>query len=119
MAETPDQTRREIEATRLRIAEAAEELEERIKKTAQWRTLIGKYPLESMAIAFALGAMVGSGIVFRAAGRAVRTLRPAEKPESRGGAITSFIRPVIVSLVTARLIDYMRRETSAANNPSS
>jgi len=109
MAQTPDETRREIEETRFRIAEAAEELEERIEETTDWRKLVSKYPLESFAAALGIGLIV-SGVLFRSIGRprAAGTARVAGAGIS---GVLSWVRPIITPVITARLVDYMRRRS--------
>ncbi len=104
MAEAPDQTRREIEETRQRIARAAEELEERIERTTNWRKLVADYPIESVAVVAAAGFVV-SALILPGIIAAVR--RPTR--ERPGGGLLSWIRPIVVPIVTARIIDYMRK----------
>lgn len=107
MAETPDQTRREIEETRLRIAEATEELEERLQETTDWRKFIGRYPLESFAVALGVGFIVGAGLLFGLRGR----LRTTGRVVATGGRALNWVRPIITPVITARLVDYMRKRS--------
>lgn len=106
MAEAPNQTRKEIERTRLRIAAATEELEERIKETADWQQLVRRYPLASAGIVMVIGFTLGSGLLFRPF-RRIRV--PGSPQEYRRTRLFSLLRPIITSVVTARIIDYMRK----------
>ncbi|MHB8840357.1 MAG: hypothetical protein ACYC56_00985 [Candidatus Aquicultor sp.] len=114
MAETPEQTRREIEETRMRIAEATEELEERIQSASDWRRIVHNYPLESAAGALVAGFLLSSLLVpgvingFRAIGRRQET----PQVQSRRAGILGFIRPFVTPIITARMLDYMRRRAA-------
>lgn len=106
MAEAPNQTRKEIEKTRLRIAAATEELEERIKETTDWQQLVRSYPLISSGIVMAIGFILGSGIIFRIF-RRKRVWGPSQ--EHRRIKWLGLIRPIVTPIITARIIDYMRK----------
>ncbi len=103
MAEPPDQTRREIEETRQRIAQAAEELEGRIERTTNWRKLVADYPIESVAVVTAAGFVVSALIL----PGIIATIRKSVSGQ-RGRGLLNWIRPIVVPVVTARIIDYMR-----------
>jgi hypothetical protein len=117
MAETPDETRREIEDTRLRIAEAAEELEERFQRTTDWRHIVDEYPLEVTLGAFGIGFVLGSGLIFKALGAAFGVVRggggrvpqagigQAQAPA--GAGLLNFIQPIVTPLITAKALDYL------------
>ncbi|MBE0449118.1 MAG: hypothetical protein IBX64_13680 [Actinobacteria bacterium] len=107
MAETPDQTRREIEETRLRIAKAAGELEERLEETTNWRKVVGRYPLESFAIALGVGFVLGTGLLFRLPGR----LRTTGRAVSAGAGALNWVRPIITPVITSVITNYMRRRS--------
>ncbi|MCL6472387.1 MAG: hypothetical protein K6T91_06195 [Firmicutes bacterium] len=105
MAESPDETRREIEATRQRIAEAAGELEERFQEATNWRKIVANYPLESTAVALVSGFILSS-LILPGVFAAVRSSR--ERVTHREFRILDWIRPIVVPVVAARIIDYMR-----------
>lgn len=115
MAETPEQTRREIEETRMKIAEATEELEERIQQASDWKRVVHNYPFESavgaLAAGFILSSLLVPGIIngLRSIGR--RREQP-ERTRSRGLRILGLIRPLVTPIITARVLDYMRRRAS-------
>ncbi len=117
MAETPEQTRREIEETRMRIAEATEELEERIQNASDWRRIVHNYPLESAAGALVAGFLLSSLLVpgvingIRAIGRRQET-QETPRAQSRSAGILGFIRPFVTPIITARVLDYMRRRAA-------
>lgn len=116
MAETPDETRREIEDTRLRIAEAAEELEERFQRTTDWQRIVDEYPLEVTLGAFGVGFILGSGLIFKVLGAAFGVVRgggggqqarngQAQAPA--GSGLLNFIQPIVTPLITAKALDYL------------
>ncbi|HZD60993.1 MAG TPA: hypothetical protein VE439_11165 [Anaerolineae bacterium] len=107
MAQTPDETRREIEETRLRIAEAVEELEERIEETTNWRKVVNRYPYESVAVALGVGFILGAGLLFRLP----RTLRTTGRAASAGAGALRFLRPIITPVITSAVTSYVRRRT--------
>lgn len=107
MAQTPDQTRREIEETRIKIAEAAEELEERFEETTDWKKLVGKYPFESVAIALGVGFIISAGILSRVPG-GLRTTRRALSAQS---GIASWARPMLTPIITRQVLSYISRRS--------
>lgn len=116
MAETPDQTRREIEETRLKIAEAADELEERFKQTTDWKRTVNDYPIETVLAALGIGIILGSGVIFRAvgslfsSGRAQGQPATGYPPSGFGGGIRGWIQPVLTPVLTAVIMRYVRGE---------
>jgi len=105
MAQTPDQTQREIEETRARIAEAAEELEERLGEATNWQKLISRYPLESVAIVFGVAFILSAGLFSRFS----RGPRAAEQVVEAGTSTINWARPVITSTLSALATNYIRR----------
>lgn len=108
MAEAPNQTRREIERTRLRIAAATEELEERIKETTDWQQLVRRYPLISTGIVMIAGFALGSGLLFRPF-RRIRMRGFSQ--DHRSNLLLGLLRPIVTSVLTTRLVDYMRKRS--------
>lgn len=105
MAQTPDQTQREIEETRARIAEAAEELEERLDEATDWKKLVSRYPLESVAIVFGVAFILSAGLVSRFS----RGPRATEQVVEAGASTINLARPVITSALSALATNYIRR----------
>lgn len=116
MAETPDQTRREIEETRQKITEAAEELEERFEETTDWRKLVARYPMESFLAVLGVGFIIGSTILSRRPRRirvrgTERTMA-ARRALATSSNVLNLVRPIITPVITARLLDYMRKRSA-------
>lgn len=105
MAQTPDQTQREIEETRARIAEAAEELEERLGEATDWRKLISRYPLESVAVVFGVAFILSAGLFSRIS----RGSRAAGQVVEARASTISWARPVITSALSALATSYIRK----------
>jgi len=105
MAQTPDQTQREIEEARARIAEAAEELEERLDEATDWKRLVSKYPLESIAIVFGAAFILSAGLVSRFS----RGPRASEQVVKAGANTINWARPVLTSALSALATNYVRR----------
>jgi hypothetical protein len=64
MAEEPNQIKRHIDATRDELGKNMDELEQRVRKAADWRTYFDKSPMTAIALAFA-GGVALSGFVGR------------------------------------------------------
>lgn len=53
--------RAEIEATRERIRDSIDHLQEEIDETIDWRGWVKEHPWQTVGVAFALGFLLGSG----------------------------------------------------------
>lgn len=116
MAQAPDETRREIEKTRLRITEVVEELEKRAEESKDLRRQARNYPLEAILVAFSasffvIAALVGLLLSLFPSRRtkehrvSERTTRPGVSFE----AIFRLIRPIITRASVAAIVTYIRR----------
>ncbi|HXK59237.1 MAG TPA: hypothetical protein PLP42_05015 [Acidobacteriota bacterium] len=60
MGQRSDEIKRHIDNQRNELSENLEELEERVKKTTNWRAQVEKRPLTALGIAFGSGLLLGS-----------------------------------------------------------
>jgi hypothetical protein len=116
MAQAPDETRREIEKTRLRITEAVEELEERAEQSKDLRRQARNYPLEAVLAVFAASffAMAAlAGLLFSLfPSRRTKESRVSQRSASPGvsfEAIFRLIRPILTRASVAAIVTYIRR----------
>ncbi|HEY3373578.1 MAG TPA: hypothetical protein VGK02_00745 [Candidatus Aquicultor sp.] len=120
MAETPDETRREIEETRERITEAAEQLEERFERVTDWRHTIDAYPLEIALGALTVGFVLGSGVLFRAVGRLFGgggNRNNQQTHQRSGSSVASWIQPIVMPVITSLVVRYIRESQQSPRQP--
>ena len=108
-----EETQREIEETRLKLAQAAQELEERIRRRTSWRSLVRDYPIQAFAAALAIGFIVSSRIA-----RVRRKPSGEESQKSAMAAIVAVMRPVATPVITAALVEYIRNRSKSAKSTS-
>jgi hypothetical protein len=122
MAQAPDETRREIERTRLRLTEAVEELEKRAEEGKDLRRQAKHYPLEAILVVFfasffVIAALAGLLLSLFPSRRtkehrvSERTTRPGVSFE----AIFRLIRPILTRASVAAIVTYMRRGTQTGS----
>lgn len=106
MAQKPDEDRREIEATRLKLAHDIDLLEHRIEEATDWRSTAKKYPLESMLGVFG-GSFLFSKLLFSP--RMRNEVRQAIRPGRHWSDMkVGLVRPTIGPLITAQVMGRAR-----------
>lgn len=78
-----------LQKTRERIAETAGQIEERVKTDFHWQTWVRRYPLKSVGLAVAAGAIAGLSL-----GGRRKSSEPTTHADNHGTLVTSLISTV-------------------------
>jgi ElaB/YqjD/DUF883 family membrane-anchored ribosome-binding protein len=95
-----------LQKTRERIAETAGQIEERVKTDLNWQTWVKRYPLKSVSLAIAAGALAGLSLGGRR--KSVEPTENISKPSTLMMSVLSTVATIALKegakIVAERLI---------------
>lgn len=83
-----------LQKTREQIAETAGQIEERVRTDLNWQTWVKRYPLKSVGLAVAAGALAGLGLGGR---------RKPSEPDEATSKPSTFMTSIISTVATIAL----------------